>query len=166
MLFRLGCAFVLVPLLELALLIRIGGVVGPWPTLALVAGTGLLGAALARREGMRALLALQRDLAEGRRPAESLVSGASVLVGGAFLLTPGVLTDLAGLFLLLPFTRRIAFRWARRRMEAGLATGPFRFSVWRMDGRSEPVRRRADRDPRPPGEEGDRPTRPGEIIQE
>ncbi|MDE0393187.1 MAG: FxsA family protein [Gammaproteobacteria bacterium] len=155
MLFRLFCAFVLVPLLELALLIRIGTVVGAWPTLALVVGTGLLGAALARREGTRTLLALQRDLAEGRLPAQSLVAGASVLVGGAFLLTPGVLTDLAGLCLLLPLTRRFAFRWVRRRMEAGLATGAVRFTVWGMEGRGGSAR-----------EEGGRPPRPGEIIQD
>ena len=166
MLFRLFCAFVLVPLLELALLVRIGTVVGVWPTLALVAGTGLLGAALARREGTRALLALQRDLAEGRLPARSLVAGASVLVGGAFLLTPGVLTDLAGLFLLLPVTRRLVFRWARRRMEAGLATGAFRFTVSGTEGRAGPVRPGADWSARSAREEGARPARPGEIIQD
>ena len=166
MLFRLGCAFVIVPLLELALLIRIGGALGAWPTLALVAGTGLLGAVLARREGTRVLLALQRDLAAGRLPTESLVSGASVLIGGAFLLTPGVLTDLAGLFLLFTPTRAIALRWARRRMEAGIAAGAFRFSVGRMDGRSDPERREPGRGPHSTGAEGDRPSRPGEIVQE
>ena len=166
MLFRLFCAFVLVPLLELALLVRIGTVVGVWPTLALVAGTGLLGAALARREGTRALLALQRDLAEGRLPARSLVAGASVLVGGAFLLTPGVLTDLAGLFLLLPVTRRLAFRWARRRMQAALATGAVRFTVWGTEGQGGPARPGADRSTRSAREEGARPARPGEIIQD
>ena len=166
MLFRLFCAFVLVPLLELALLIRIGTIVGAWPTLALVVGTGLLGAALARREGTRALLALQRDLAEGRLPARSLVAGASVLVGGAFLLTPGVLTDLAGLFLLLPVTRQLAFRWVRRRMEAGLATGAVRFTVWGTEGGGGPARPGADRSTRSAREEGARPARPGEIIQD
>lgn len=166
MLFRLFCAFVLVPLLELALLIRIGTVVGAWPTLALVVGTGLLGAALARREGTRALLALQRDLAEGRLPARSLVAGASVLVGGAFLLTPGVLTDLAGLFLLLPVTRQLAFRWVRRRMEAGLATGAVRFTVWGTEGGGGPAKPGADRSTRSAREEGARPARPGEIIQD
>ncbi len=163
MLFRLFCAFVLVPLLELALLIRLGTLVGAWPTLALVVGTGLLGAALARREGTRALLALRRDLAEGRLPAQSLVAGASVLVGGAFLLTPGVLTDLAGLFLLLPVTRRLVFRWARRRMEAGIATGAVRFTVWGTEGRGAPARPGADRSTRPGRGEG---ARPGEIIQD
>lgn len=166
MLFRLFCAFVLVPLLELALLIRIGTAVGAWPTLALVVGTGLLGAALARREGTRALLALRRDLAEGRLPARSLVAGASVLVGGAFLLTPGVLTDLAGLFLLFPLTRRLAFRWVRRRMEAGLATGAVRFTVWGAEGRGGPARPGVDRSTRSARDEAGRPARPGEIIQD
>ncbi len=166
MLFRLGCAFVLVPLLELALLIRIGGVVGAWPTLALVAATGLLGAVLARREGTRALFVLQRDLAEGRLPGRSLVSGACVLVGGAFLLTPGVLTDVAGLCLLFPPTRAVVFRWAWRRMEAGIATGSLHYSIWRKTGRSDPAARKGERAPRPAGDAGERNARPGEIIQE
>ena len=87
----------LVPLAELGLLIWMGQAMGFWPTIALVAGTGILGAALARREGTRALTNVQHELARGRVPARALMSGAAVLVGGALLVTPGVLTDAFGI---------------------------------------------------------------------
>jgi UPF0716 protein FxsA len=113
-------------------------VVGLWPTLALVLLTGLGGAALARLEGMRVFFQFQRELAAGRIPGQALLDGISVLVGGAFLLTPGVITDLAGFALLLPVSRRWIQRRARRRLERGLrdgtihvvAMGPGAFGAW------------------------------------
>lgn len=126
---RLALLFVLVPVLELVLLIRIGEVVGFLPTLALVAFTGVAGAALARAEGLRVLVQLNRELMAGRLPGQALMDGASVLLGGALLLTPGVLTDVAGLALLFPPTRRWIQRRARARLEAGIATGAVRMVV-------------------------------------
>ena len=79
---------------------------------------------------------------------------------------PGVLTDLAGLFLLLPVTRQLAFRWARRRMEAGLATGAVRFTVWGTEEQGGPARPGADRSTRSALEEGARRAQPEEIIQD
>ena len=126
---RLALLFVVVPILELALLIQIGQVVGLLPTVALVLATGVGGAALARREGLRTVSAIQRDLAQGRLPETALMDGAAILFGGALLLTPGVLTDLVGLGLLLPATRR----WFARRMRAWfdrqLAEGRVHWSV-------------------------------------
>lgn len=113
---RLGLLFVLVPLLELILLIRMGEWVGLWPTLALVVLTGAAGAALARAEGVRVFFQFQGELAAGRIPGQALLDGISVLVGGAFLLTPGILTDVVGFALLVPFTRRRI----QRRLQAGL----------------------------------------------
>ncbi|HSH76792.1 MAG TPA: FxsA family protein, partial [Longimicrobiales bacterium] len=92
---RLALLFVIVPILELVLLIQLGRVVGLWPTLALVLVTGVTGAALARLEGMRVLFQFRRELAAGRIPGQAVLDGISVLVGGAFLLTPGLLTDIA-----------------------------------------------------------------------
>ena len=123
---RLALLFVIVPVLELVLLIRIGQVVGLWPTLALVLLTGVTGAALARLEGMRVLFQFRRELAAGRIPGQALLDGISVLVGGAFLLTPGVLTDLAGFALLLPLSRRWIQRRVRKRLERGMAEGTIR----------------------------------------
>ncbi len=112
MLARLALLFVIVPLLELVLLVQLGRWVGLWPTLALVLTTGITGAALARAQGLRTLAAFQGELAGGRLPSGPLMDGLAVLVGGAFLLTPGLLTDVAGFSLLIPTTRR----WIRSRV--------------------------------------------------
>ena len=117
MLARLALLFVVVPVLELVLLIQIGQLVGLLPTLALVILTGVAGAALARAEGLRVYFSFQSELASGRLPGQALLDGISVLIGGAFLLTPGVLTDIAGFSLILPPTRR----WIQRRVRARLA---------------------------------------------
>lgn len=120
---RLALLFVVVPLVELALLIQVGQVVGLGPTILLVLLTGVGGAALARREGLRTLSSIQRDMASGRIPGDALLDGAAILFGGALLLTPGVLTDLFGISLLVPVTRRwFASRmrhWFQRQLDAG-----------------------------------------------
>ena len=123
MLARLALLFVLIPILELALLIQIGQWVGlPW-TLGLVVLTGVMGATLARAEGLRTLSAFQREMAQGRLPGQPIMDGLSVLVGGAFLLTPGLLTDVVGFALLIPISRRWlqarTRRWLKKRVEAG-----------------------------------------------
>ncbi len=123
---RLALFFVIVPILELMLLIRIGEIVGLLPTLALVVLTGIGGAMLARAEGLRVLFQFQRELAEGHLPGQALLDGASVLLGGAFLLTPGVITDLLGFSLLLPLTRRWIQRRVRSRLERGIREGSIR----------------------------------------
>jgi UPF0716 protein FxsA len=126
---RLALFFVVVPVLELVLLIELGQVVGLWPTLAVVLGTGLLGAAMARAEGLRVLYRFQSELASGQLPGQALLDGIAVLLGGAFLLTPGILTDLTGFALLFPPTRRWIQRNVRRRLERGLAEGTIRVAT-------------------------------------
>ena len=123
---RLALLFVVVPHLELVLLIQLGQIVGLLPTLALVVFTGVTGAWLARAEGLRVFLQFQRELASGKLPGRALMDGISVLVGGAFLLTPGVLTDVAGFSLLLPTTRRWIQRRVRKRLERQIADGTVR----------------------------------------
>lgn len=118
MLARLALLFVVVPILELVLLIQVGQFVGLLPTLALVVFTGVAGAALARAEGLRVFFSFQSELASGRLPGQALLDGISVLIGGAFLLTPGILTDIAGFSLILPPTRR----WIQKRMRARMAS--------------------------------------------
>lgn len=113
---RLLSLMVLVPVVELALLIQIGRSVGLVPTIALVVSTGAAGAWLARAEGLRVLYAFQREAMSGRLPGKSLLDGACVLVGGVMLVTPGVLTDLFGLALLFPVSRR----WVQNRVVAAL----------------------------------------------
>lgn len=119
----LATLFVLLPVTELALLLRVGRVLGFWPTLGLVLLTGVAGAALARREGLRALTSFRSEVAGGGIPGRALMDGAAILVGGALLLTPGFLTDALGFSLIFPPTRRLIQRGLRRRIEAGLAAG-------------------------------------------
>ncbi len=136
---RLFALFVIVPLIELVLLIQIGQMVGLWPTIGLVVLTGAGGAWLARLEGVRTLWRLRDELASGRLPGQSLLDGVSILIGGAFLLTPGILTDALGFSLLLPWTRRAIQRRVKARMERALQDGSVQFSVissrpWQEEG--------------------------------
>ncbi len=105
MFFRLLLLFTLVPLSELFLLVELGRRMGTLPTVALVLLTGALGAWLARHQGLRVLAEIRREQAAGRLPAAALVDGLLVLVAGAVLLTPGLLTDLCGFALLIPAIR-------------------------------------------------------------
>ena len=123
---RLALIFVIVPIIELMLLIRLGDAVGLWPTLALVVFTGVAGAAMARLEGLRVFFQFQKELASGRLPGQAMLDGISVLIGGAFLLTPGILTDVVGFALLFPLSRRWIQRRVRRRMEESLRDGTIR----------------------------------------
>ena len=113
---RLLILFIAVPLVELALLIKLGNAIGLWPTIFIVIATGVLGAALARSQGTRVISAIRAEVAEGRPPTESLLNGLMVLVGGVVLLTPGLLTDLLGFSLLVPFTRN----WFRKKLSSRL----------------------------------------------
>lgn len=128
----LALLFVLVPILELVILIRLGQFVGLWPTVAIVLLTGFVGAALARLEGMRVLLQFQRELAAGRLPGQAMLDGISVMLGGVLLLTPGFLTDVVGLSLLFPPTRRWIQRFVQKRLERGIADGSIRVAT--LDG--------------------------------
>lgn len=102
--------FLLVPIIEIMALIAVGRAIGGWPTFFLLVAMSVLGAWLMRREGSRAWRALQDALQSGRMPARELADGMLVLIGGTLLLTPGFLTDIAGFFLVLPFTRPVARR--------------------------------------------------------
>ena len=129
MFFRLLALFILLPLAELALLIQIGRWIGLGWTIAIVATTGLLGAALARRQGLRAWIGIQRELAQGRMPASSLVDGLLILIGGIVLLTPGIITDLCGFALLVPFSRRAVRRYLAGRFRRAVERGDASFSA-------------------------------------
>ncbi|HSG82118.1 MAG TPA: FxsA family protein [Gemmatimonadota bacterium] len=103
---RLLPLFIIVPIIELALLIQLGRWIGLWPTLGLIAATGILGAALASREGLRAWHDFQTDVYQGKLPGRSILDGLSIFAGGALLLTPGLITDLLGFSLVLRPSRR------------------------------------------------------------
>ncbi len=115
MLLRLVLLFTLLPFVELYLLMKIGSAIGAASTLLIVIVTGVFGAWLARQEGLRALQRVQGELNAGRMPADALVDGLLILVAGIVMLTPGFLTDAAGLFLLIPPTRALVRRWLSAR---------------------------------------------------
>lgn len=105
MFFKLMLLFTLVPLIELALLIKLGQLTNLLTTVAIVVLTGAIGAYLARREGIKTWSRIQENLAAGASPATELVGGLLILIAGAVLITPGLLTDLAGFALLIPAVR-------------------------------------------------------------
>lgn len=121
--------FTVVPLVELYLLLWLGDLMGFWPTVGLVLLTGVIGATLAKLEGLRVLGQWQSALAEGRVPEAGVLDGILVLVGGVLLVTPGVLTDVFGFCLLLPPTRKVLARYLRRRVERGIEQGTVRVHV-------------------------------------
>ncbi len=120
---RLLILFIVVPVVELALLIEIGQRVGTLATIALIMGTGIVGASLARQQGMSTFNRLQRDLNAGRLPADAIVDGVMILVAAAVLITPGVLTDLFGFLCLVPACRRPVKRYLKRRFERAVREG-------------------------------------------
>jgi len=108
-------AFIVVPLVELAVILQVGNLIGLWWTIALLLTVSVAGSWLIRREGTRTWTAFRDALGRGRAPAVEVVDGALVLVGGALLLTPGFVTDIAGLSLVFPPTRALWNRLIRRR---------------------------------------------------
>ena len=109
-------AFVVVPLVEIALFIQVGGLIGLWPTLAIVLLTAFAGSWLVRSQGRAALERLRGSIRSLRDPSEPLAHGAMILLAGALLLTPGFFTDAMGLLLLIPGVRRALLREAGRRV--------------------------------------------------
>ena len=138
-------AFLAVPLIEIGLFIQVGGLIGLWPTLAVVVLTAVVGTALVRREGARALEDLRGSLSEMRDPTTPLAHGAMIFLAGALLLTPGFFTDAVGIALLIRPVRNLVLRHLTsrvtfRRFEMGsrFQTGPMH------DGWQGPPRRPQD----------------------
>jgi UPF0716 protein FxsA len=131
MMLRLLALFVFVPLLDLAILVRLGGLLGFWPTIALVVVTGTVGAILARSQGLRVLTGIRTEMSVGQVPSSRLFDGLLVLIGGTLLLTPGLLTDLVGFLLLLPPSRAWVKGILRRRVERMVLSGATSFLVIR-----------------------------------
>jgi UPF0716 protein FxsA len=123
MIAKLFLLFVLMPIVELTLLLQIGSWFGFWPTFALIVVTGVVGSFLAKREGISAWRRLQARLLEGGLPGKELMDGAIILVSGALLVTPGVLTDVVGVMGLLPPTRALMRGFILRRFQKAAARG-------------------------------------------
>ncbi len=139
--FVLLALIICVPIAEIYLIVRVGGLIGLWPTVLLLLASSLAGALLLRHQGRAAMDAFRSALDQGRIPAREAFDGALVIFGGALLLTPGFLTDLLGLLLLLPPTRDVfralGTRLARSRIKLGPNFGGWGFTAGdtRRDGK-------------------------------
>jgi UPF0716 protein FxsA len=123
MFLRLLLLFTVVPLVELFLLVKLGTVIGIGATVLIVICTGVLGAWLARWQGLGVLRRLTEDVNEGRLPADALIDGLLILIAGAVLLTPGLITDALGFLLLVPKGRTIVRKMIAARLEQKTVVG-------------------------------------------
>lgn len=120
---RLVLLFVMFPMVELYLLYRLAETFGWMETFAIILSTGLVGAYLAKKEGREIIRHINIELGEGRIPGDELLNGMCVLIGGALLLTPGIITDLVGLSLIFPLTRRIYKKYILEKMKHMIKKG-------------------------------------------
>lgn len=109
--------FIVVPLVEIYVLIEIGTIIGALPTVLACVGTAILGGGLLRYQGFQTLRRAQRNMDRGQIPAMEMFEGVALAMGGALLLTPGFVTDVAGFLCLIPWTRRALIAAALRRMQ-------------------------------------------------
>jgi UPF0716 protein FxsA len=122
----------LVPLVELALLIKLGQYIGVGYTVLIVVVTGIAGAFLAKTQGMSVLRRMQLEMQEGRLPGNQMIDGLCILMGGAMLLTPGLVTDTAGFILVVPITRIAVREWLKTKLRGMVDRGQviFRWGGW------------------------------------
>lgn len=136
-------AFLVVPAVELSLLLEVGSRIGTASTLLIIVVTGILGANLARHQGLQVLRRIEADTRTGEMPGDALLDGAIVILAGALLVTPGILTDAVGLLCLVPATRRPLREYLRRRfaerVRQGTARMDVQFTSASRESRSGPV---------------------------
>ena len=128
MLIKLLLLFTLVPLVELYLLIRLGSLIGALATVVLVAVTGVIGATLAKSQGFKIINKIKDALARGKMPTDQLIEGLFILIGGAMLLTPGLLTDLTGLALIIPPSRIIFRKLIKKKFQHYISRKNFKYN--------------------------------------
>jgi UPF0716 protein FxsA len=118
--------FIIVPLAELYLILKVGDAIGAVWTILLLAADSVLGSVLLRTQGRAVWARFNTTLAEGKMPHREVIDGVLVIFGGAFLITPGFLTDIVGLTLLIPPTRAVVRRLVVRRLGRRVAVGSAR----------------------------------------
>ena len=164
MFFVIIVIFIVVPIAEIAVLVKLAGIIQLGPTLLLIVFTAFLGVYLLRRQGIGSLLRAQRSLEQGRLPVEGVADAAGLMLAGAFLLTPGLITDSLGFALLVPAIRHGLAKIVFRRLAA---RGNFMFEAFVYDSSSD---RDDDGFGFPGGGEGGRqggddPLKGGKIIE-
>jgi UPF0716 protein FxsA len=143
-----GLFFIVVPMVELMLLLKIGQSIGVVPTVALVITTALTGAFIISRQSLSVVNRALEALSDGRTPVEPVLDGLFLMVAGALLLTPGLMTDVAALLLLIPPVRRAiartSMRWLMRRTRVHVETFGYEKAGPSRPGGSRPSGRRGD----------------------
>lgn len=127
MLMKLILLFTIVPLVELAILFKLNTYIGFFSTIGIVIFTGVLGAYLAKSQGREILFRIRHEMQDGRLPGDQLINGLCVLVGGAMLLTPGILTDMAGFTLVIPMTREFVKGFVKDKLQRMVDEGKVNF---------------------------------------
>lgn len=117
MFFKLLFLFTTIPLVEIWLLLEISKRLGVMDTIALVVITGFTGAWLARSQGLQIFRHIQSELQQGKMPSDALIEGLLLLIAGIVLITPGLLTDCAGILLLIPPTRKLLLQYVKKRFQ-------------------------------------------------
>lgn len=117
MFFKLFLLFAVIPVIELAILIKAGSYFGVFNTVAIVILTAVVGAYMVRMEGISVLTRIQSNMEQGIFPADELIGGAMILVAGALLLTPGFFTDILGFFMVFPFSRNFITSYVKKYLE-------------------------------------------------
>ena len=110
--------FIIIPIIEITVLIQVGGLIGAWPTIAIVIVSAWLGAKYVRQQGLATMHSVQTKMAQGEMPSGEIVTGLMLLVAGILLVTPGFLTDIFGLLLLVPSVRKILTNTVQKHMKA------------------------------------------------
>ncbi|HEX3019876.1 MAG TPA: FxsA family protein [Chitinispirillaceae bacterium] len=128
---RLILLFTILPILELFILLQIGTKIGAFSTVLIVIGTAIIGASLARLQGINTIRRIRQSLSEGKIPAEELLDGFLIFIAGLLLVTPGLLTDLTGFLLLIPISRNKLKLWIKKKMQQWInrSGGPVNFKI-------------------------------------
>jgi len=127
---KLILAFILVPIVEIYLLFKIAEFLGFWSTFGIVMITGALGGIAARHEGLKCLRDIKLDLMANINPSDRLWDGFLIFVGGLLLITPGILTDIAGFCLLLGPTRKPVKNYIKKKIKGKIDSGRFHFHIY------------------------------------
>ncbi|MFW5981152.1 MAG: FxsA family protein [bacterium] len=133
MFIKLILLFTMIPLVELALLIKVGEFFGVIPTIFLVAVTGLVGVSLARSQGYLVIKRIKINLKNAQMPTDDLIAGLLLLIGGTMLLTPGLLTDITGFSLIIPGTRKLYAAFIKNKFSNYIKGQNFKFHYSNYD---------------------------------
>ena len=115
--------FLIIPIIEIYALLKVGDIIGAFPTIILVVLTAVIGAGLLRQQGLSTLARLQQNMGQGKLPAQEMIEGVLLAVGGALLMTPGFVTDTMGFLCLLPFSRKFIAQNIMKRSADKLKVG-------------------------------------------